>query len=163
MRLFLILMKCSNYNECLFVCTLGGVPACQRLKMLSRRPAKSVGSWAKLWDPRYWSERRRQGSGGMRMRRMQAEANMLHPCLTFHVFPQSLPLHGCPCPSASETEAGKNSEDIFHWLMKPKSWSSQFKLFYCLVVMAELKCSFQRFFFFFLTSANTKTTSKKTT
>lgn len=149
MRLFLILMKCSNYNECLFVCTLGGVPACQRLKMLSRRPAKSVGSWAKLWDPRYWSERRRQGSGGMRMRRMQAEANMLHPCLTFHVFPQSLPLHGCPCPSASETEAGKNSEDIFHWLMKPKSWSSQFKLFYCLVVMAELKCSFQRFFFFF--------------
>lgn len=113
-RRLLTLMKCSNFNLCVLICALGGVHVCQQLKTLSRRPAKSVSSWGKLWDTLYWSERRRQGSGRMKMRRMGAEARALHPYLTFPVHPQSPPPHGCLCPSASETEAGKNSEDICH-------------------------------------------------
>ena len=97
-----------------FVRVLGGVFAFQRLKTLNRRPAKSVSSWDKVWDPPYWSERRTQGSGGMRMRRMEAgEGKVLRPFLTFPVHPQSLPPHGCLSPSASETKAGKNSEKTF--------------------------------------------------
>lgn len=116
----------SSCNKCMFVRALGGVHVCQQLKMLSRKPVKSVSSWAKLWDPPYWSERRRQESGGMRMRRMKAEARVERPFLSFPVHPQSPPLHGCLCPSASETKAGKNSEDVCRWLMKPKSELSQF-------------------------------------
>lgn len=116
-------MKCRNYDERAFVCTLGSGPACRRLKMLSRRPARSVSSWGKLWDPRCLSERRRRGSGGTRMRRMRASR---HPFLIFHVPPQSRPPRECLCPSASETEAGKSSpEDICRWLTKPKSWLTQ--------------------------------------
>ncbi|KAF3849619.1 hypothetical protein F7725_019338 [Dissostichus mawsoni] len=69
-----------------------GERVCQRLKMLSRRPARSVSSWGKLWDPPFRSGRRRQGSGGGRMRKMEADAGILHPFLTF---PISEPPHGC--------------------------------------------------------------------
>lgn len=108
----LLWMKRSSCNKCMFVRALGGVHVCQQLKMLSRKPVKSVSSWAKLWDPPYWSKRRRRESGGMRMRRMKAEARVERPFLSFPVHPQSPPLHGCLCPSASETKAGKNSEDV---------------------------------------------------
>lgn len=130
----------------MFVYNPDSVPVYQLLKTLSRRPVRSVSSWVKPWDPPCWSERRRQRSGGMRMRGMQAEANMQHPFLTFHVCLQSLPHHGCLCPSSSETEAGRNSKGISHGLMKTKSSLSHFKVFYCGVAMAELKCRFQALF-----------------
>lgn len=41
------------------MCTVGGKLVSQQLKMLSRRPARSVNSWDKLLDNPYWSERKR--------------------------------------------------------------------------------------------------------
>lgn len=61
------------------------------------------------------------------MRKMEADAGILHPFLTF---PISEPPHGCLSPSASETGAGKNSKHNHLKLMKPKRGSSQFEVFF---------------------------------
>ena len=87
---------------CGFVCVSGSECVYPRLKTLSRRPGKSVSCWDKVWETLCWSERTRPGSGGMRMRRMEAEDTALYP--------QSQPPRGCPSTSASKTEAGKNSK-----------------------------------------------------
>lgn len=114
------ILKSSNSNHCAFVCTLGGALVSQLWKMLGKRPSRSVSSWAKLWDPPCWSERRRRRSGGARMRRMRAGTNAPLPFFTSHSCPRLPPSHGCLCPSASETAAGRNSDHISHRLMRKR-------------------------------------------
>lgn len=133
---------------------LGSAPVRQQLRMLIRRPEISVSCWGTRSDPPYWSERRRPKSGGTRMKRRRAGVYALQPCLTIHACPRSPCSHGCLCPSASETGAGKKL-----WKYPAQDSKERTVTVWSVLLLPELKCTFQGS----SGSSNTKLQVKKAT